>query len=860
MPQSYLKYQLSNGYIHNWLVAGPQSLPVLESIDYSNEDLCKSLNEHFYTQEVGLTYPPVDLGLLFEDDPSLSWRYYRCREDHFVDLSTFSDSLSYLRSFAYAQVDSPASRGVTLVMTSNWPVDVWVNGQHILLGKHFNFANKQNILIPVNLQAGHNEILMRLDVVARRDTSCVMALRVIDLPEDDISVLLPSELDTELMEKRMILEKVVEKAYLDRYVYGYLGGDQYNKNEPVTMRFAPDLDLPGEITYRLQSLKGDIFIDGTKSCSRDSIRELARTFPLRNGPHHLALLPPAKEYYVKRIRFERKELFHVIRTPYSRQMYGTIEDRKKEALEDASQRRNESIYCEVAKVALKRGEKIDRKIIQQAVERIAQRKEGSVRDLLGLLGLLARFWRSRDYLKDLVPAVEASILGFRYWDDLPGEDIMDFTTESLQILFHTCEILAGQLMPSRNFGMSGKTGEWHREHGETHALAWMRRRGMYGFGDWDSSTGFEEILAALAHLIDLARSDSVVELASALMDKIFFSIALNSLQGMYGSTRGRVNLDSAVSARLEATSGISRLMWGMGNFNENVMGTVSLACCKNYELAEVIQKIALDVVGAVWSRECHTVDIDNEGTTPRLVNKVTYKTRDFLLSSAQDYRPGEAGAREHIWQATLGPDAVAFVNHPACLNVSDLYAPNLWVGNGCLPRVAQWGDVLVAIYQLPETDWLGFTHAYFPTAVFDEYRLQGNWAFARAGEGYLALGAANGLVLITQGQTAYRELRSYGNDNTWICHMGQVILDGDFEKFIEKILAMEVQHKPLSVSMRTLRGDTLTFGWSDPFIVNNQEQALSGFKHYESPYCVADLPAEQMDIIFQDEGIRLNFS
>ena len=90
--------------------------------------------------------------------------------------------------------------------------------------------------------------------------------------------------------------------------------------------------------------------------------------------------------------------------------------------------------------------------------------------------------------------------------------------------------------------------------------------------------------------------------------------------------------------------------------------------------------------------------------------------------------------------------------------------------------------------------------------------------------------------------------------------MGHAILDGDFEKFIEKILATEVLHKPQSVSMHTLRGDTLSFGWIGAFVVNNHEQALSAFKHYESPYCVADLPTEQMDIIFQDEGIRLNFS
>jgi len=68
--------------------------------------------------------------------------------------------------------------------------------------------------------------------------------------------------------------------------------------------------------------------------------------------------------------------------------------------------------------------------------------------------------------------------------------------------------------------------------------------------------------------------------------------------------------------------------------------------------------------------------------------------------------------------------------------------------------------VVIAVHQLPDDDWLGFTHAYFPAWAFDEYALRDGWAFARKGEGYLALTAAHGLEFITRGGNAYRELRS----------------------------------------------------------------------------------------------------
>lgn len=46
----------------------------------------------------------------------------------------------------------------------------------------------------------------------------------------------------------------------------------------------------------------------------------------------------------------------------------------------------------------------------------------------------------------------------------------------------------------------------------------------------------------------------------------------------------------------------------------------------------------------------------------------------------------------------------------------------------------------------------------------------------------------------------------------------------------------------------TLRGDTLAFGWEGPLTVNGEEQPLSGYKHYENPYCTAELPVSEMEV------------
>lgn len=864
MAFSYLKYPLIGGFIHHWLVAGPLATPITEFSAFSQENFRENVLKKFTRAESGVLYPAVDLGpvgqlvdparayLAKAEDRWLAWRYYRCQEDHFIDFSAVSPTCNYLCAWAYAQLVCQSTPvNVELVLTTNSPADIWLDGQRLFRSSTFSDQAPRSFILPVRLSAERSELLVRFETVAQGVTPYLAALQVRGLADEQALVCLPTEIEEQYLEQRRELETVVESAYLDRYVFGSLTGDRYNRNEPITVHFNPDLVVSAEISNRCQSQDGWIFQEARVKAQAGASVELAKMFPLRNGPHHLGLLPLASDYYVRKLQFERKQLFYVVRTPFAQISYGTIEERKQEALKDAAERRNDSIYCEVAKIALKEGPRITRDLVAKAIDRVQTRQAGSLVDLLGLLILRRRFWRRKHNLQELKPALETAILSYRYGADQPGADNLDFSAESSQLLVHTCEILAGQLFADRIFSASGQAGRWHKAHGEQLATAWLQSRGRYGFDAWHSPAGFEACLAALAQLVDLAVA-SVAELAAAVMDKIVFELAVNSFQGAYGAAHAASDLTSVLSPRLSPTAGIARLMWGLGNFNENITGTVSLACCQNYELPEVLRQIALDQPAALWSRESH-------GVSDR-ANSVAYKTADFMLSSIQDYQPGAPGANQHLWQATLGPDAVTFVNHPTCLSVSDACQPNLWVGDGALPRLAQWGDVLVAVYQLPQPDWLGFTHAYFPAAAFDEYVLRDNWAFARKGRGYLALTAARGLQWITSGPTALRELRSYGSENIWLCHMGQELLDGTFEEFQQKILIMPVDFKPASASFTSLRGEAIQFGWQGPLTVNGQEQPLSGFRHVENPYCVADLPCEEMTIVYGGEGVRLKFA
>ncbi len=864
----YVGYDLQDGYVHNWLVAGPQAIPILNPDRLEGRNLKVQTARRFSEPNSGVTQLPMEEAALAVGDAGLTWKYVRCLDDHLVDLSRFYPAPHYLRAWAYARIASIVARKVNLVLTTNGPADLWLNGEHAFRQERFHSTTPGSVTFPAPFKEGHNEIVVRFEEVAERECPFAMALRIVGFATADstneLRVLLPIPVDAAA--RRQTLEEVFEAAYLDREVYV---GDEH-----VIVRWPDDLAESAELVVRFQRPPGRIYGEAHVSGRAGDHAFLGRPLEVPEGRYQALLMPRPREYYEQNMRITREIDLWTLKSHYSQTPYGTYEERRLEALRDAA-RRDDGVFAEIAKMELGRWSEVRIDAIREAIQKIDRREGGSdshgsaapSASLVGLLGMLHRHGKNPSFPSGLKSPIEECALRFRYWMDEPGDDAMEFRSESHQLLFHTSEILAGQLYPNGEFSNLGRSGQSHREKGEQRALSWLHKRGTGGFREWDSSCAFELDLLALSHLVDLAGNRQVWELAAVVMDKLLFTMALNSYRGAFGSTHGHTYGPMIKGARLEATSGIGRLMWGMGNHNHHVAGTVGLASAKEYGLPPIIPGIAADLPEEMWNRERHAGQLEEwcDGASgPWEVNKVTYKTPDYMLCSAQDYRAGESGSEEHVWQATLGPDAVVFVTHPPCMSEENSHRPNFWSGNHVLPRVAQWQDVLIAVHKLPEDDWLGFTHAYFPVYAFDEHRLHDSaeghpWAFARKGEGYLALTAARGLALITRGHNAYRELRSCGRYNVWLCHMGRAAQDGSFGEFRERVLALEVIWEGMSVRCTTLRGESLSFGWEGPLMVAGREQPLADFRHYENPYCVADWPASQMDIRFGDHLLRLEF-
>ncbi len=242
------------------------------------------------------------------------------------------------------------------------------------------------------------------------------------------------------------------------------------------------------------------------------------------------------------------------------------------------------------------------------------------------------------------------------------------------------------------------------------------------------------------------------------------------------------------------------------------------------------------------------------------VNLLTHRTPDTLLSSAADYRPGYGGDQQHIWQATLGPDAVVFTTHPARRQGP---SPNYWTGSGSLPRVAQVKNVAIIVYEINTqpglyiTHRLLFTHAWFPREAFDEVVEKGNWIFSRKGNGYLALGSQH--PMRRGDQDPDNELIVEGKRNIWICETGRKAVDGSFVDFVNRICAAELAFQEQSVVYDSPSQGQLVFGWEGPFTQRGEIIPLGDFPRYSNPYTQTPFAAESITVKARDERLSLDW-
>jgi hypothetical protein len=282
------------------------------------------------------------------------------------------------------------------------------------------------------------------------------------------------------------------------------------------------------------------------------------------------------------------------------------------------------------------------------------------------------------------------------------------------------------------------------------------------------------------------------------------------------------------------------------------------------------------------------LDIDFNRTILGEVNMITYRTPDYMLSTAQNYRPGEKSYQHHIWQATLSPNAVIFTTNPGAtkytkesISPSKLeYSyeiiegeetqlnrlPSYWAGQNRLPRAVQYKNIAFILYNINmkkatgESTVYDYSHAFFPKWAFDEIYETDRWIFGKVGNGYVALYSTQPYDWKDPDNQFIHDVIVKGTKNIWICLLGNKKTYNSFISFKERIL-----NSPLKFNIETLDIEFLapeigeiTISWEKPFIVNGTKIPLSNYKRMNNSYCQSEFNSGTYEIEQGGERLTLD--
>lgn len=268
-------------------------------------------------------------------------------------------------------------------------------------------------------------------------------------------------------------------------------------------------------------------------------------------------------------------------------------------------------------------------------------------------------------------------------------------------------------------------------------------------------------------------------------------------------------------------------------------------------------------------------------------NTYTWRSSGAMLSTAQDFRKGQAAQQQHVWQATFSPDAQVFTTHPRTATEPGVeWHANSddWTGSASLPRSAQVKNVNISIYaplfaskDVLQGSYQPYTHAYLPQDHFDEVTDSGNWTFARLGDNYLALYSWRKPAWVTydrattdtNGLTKPFELVANGGPNdVWITEIGSKAAAGSFAEFQSAIQANQPVITPLGDPANSSTGfdvawtspsqGPIAFGWDRPLTVGGSDQALSGYPRIDSPWAHVAFDSTVYDISAGQASLHLD--
>jgi len=141
------------------------------------------------------------------------------------------------------------------------------------------------------------------------------------------------------------------------------------------------------------------------------------------------------------------ESYDFLRPSYN----GTLgyEARKNIYLIDSN--KSDGFYAQSTRVYL--NESVNEASFQSSLDKINNREDTADFRMTSLLRMMYIDNKTNVLNSSFKSQLRSAILDFKYWFTEPNDDAMIMWTENHMILFHSCELLAGQLYPNETFSI-----------------------------------------------------------------------------------------------------------------------------------------------------------------------------------------------------------------------------------------------------------------------------------------------------------------------------------------------------------------------------------------------------------------------
>lgn len=778
------------GFVTQWLFAGPAETSYRPARQ-SGECADQLAYEHLLRQELGkLPAPaqPQKIALGQASPLGLPWRYWYRHGNWFVDVSTFYSTLTEITLCMSVTLEAERAGAVPAVLWTYCGAHLWVNGQETAVVPQSVYKPISHINIELPLRQGENMVYLFLRALGVRDTRTIAGLQLTETAGLRAAVPGP-------------------QAAALTCAAGWLDGLRLEEGWLLAQR--PPL-FPVQVGENLWREGERIAVTTeavTVSCTVEG-QQLQRQLAL-------AQLPP-------------KRAASSLTPEQSRQAF--LRELGQQPGEQRGPAIQFNLFHVLARLACGDVRENDETLLLNDLAYIDRHVDCADFLVTGLIRLLHEY--PNVFSAAFYSRAEETLCRFRYWMDEQGSDGMCFWSENHALMFHGAQLLAGALYPGAVFSCSGRKGSQVSAVGLARCRAWLEEAERAGLEEFNSASYTTVTLAALLNLVDYAPAEEARR-AWKLIDWVLRLLARHTFDDSVISPQGRVYRDvitpfaQSVQALLHYADprfppAQEEAMWNVCfatsryRFPQDLWEQAAEKYHGDYVSGHariVLEKSAQSLLTSVCSPREET---DGEGVleAPPAGDEAgrenwNVKKLNERFHGTTTFRPGVYGYQQHMWYAALSAACVAFVNHPGSTVDLDGMRPGYWYGNGVMPALRQRGEMLLAVYSIPEEHPISFTHLYWPARQFEACEKDGNWLFGKRGKGYLAVWCSGALTPY-EDVLAACEYRCVQRQTGYVCLCGAEERFGTFAAFKAHCQTLapsfDAAHQTL-----TAGGETVTF-------------------------------------------------